>query len=246
MSEASTGSFKAIWREALAPLDRASAWLMLCAVCMPVVYWYQGRPGFYEQHIPALTDALPTVQAQLWRFVAAFTLFFVVPALGWRLLSGRPLAGLGVRLGDWRLGLKLALVAVLVASPGLWISAASPEMQRTYPMAVEAPTGPALFMLYELAYALYYWGWEFFFRGALQLGLMSALGFSGAMMTQWLPSVLIHFEKPLAETWGAVLVGPLLGMAAVRTRSCLYVFLFHYAIGVINDVFCATRQGMWG
>lgn len=244
MDKGASSSFKVIFKDALAPHDRASVWLMLCAVCMPVLYWYQGTPGFYQAHFSTLQAELPTIQAQLWRFCAAFLLFFLIPAVGWRLLSGKSLAHLGLCPGDWRVGLKLAAVAILVASPGLWISAASPEMQRTYPMAVEAPTTLSLFAIYELAYGLYYWGWEFFFRGALQLGLMPALGFSGAMMVQWLPSVMIHFEKPLAETWGAVVVGPLLGAASVRTRSFLHVFLFHYAIGIINDIFCAIRQGM--
>ena len=237
-------TFREIFRDAMAPLDRGAVWLMICAVCMPVIYWYQGRPFFYGQHLIADGTQWPVVQGQLWRFGAAFILFFVVPFLGWRLLSRKPLARLGLSLGDWRFGLKLALIAVAVATPGLWISADDPAMQRTYPMAAEAMQQPQLPLFYELAYALYYWGWEAFFRGALQLGLMPALGFSGAMMVQWLPSVLIHFDKPLAETWGAVVVGPLLGAAAVRTRSFLYVFLFHYAIGVINDMFCAMRQGL--
>ena len=237
-------TFREIYRDAMAPLDRASVWLLLCAVCMPVIYWYQGRPSFYGRHLISDTAQLPVVQGQLWRFGAAFTLFFVLPFLGWRLLSGKPLARVGLCLGDWRFGLKLALIAIVVATPGLWISADDLAMQSTYPMAAEAMQQARLALFYELAYAFYYWGWEAFFRGALQLGLMPALGFSGAMMVQWLPSVLIHFEKPLAETWGAVVVGPLLGAAAVRTRSFLYVFLFHYAIGVINDLFCAMRQGL--
>lgn len=238
-------TFAEIWRQALAPLDRGSAVLLLCAVCMPVVYFYQGRPWFYEAHVPKLSPEWPGVQAQLWRFGAAFLLFFALPALAYRVVGRRPLADLGLRLGDWRLGLKLSLGAVAVVTPMLWFGAANPEMQKTYPMAAEAAASPLVFMLYEASYALYYWGWEFFFRGALQLGLEQSLGFTGALMTQWIPSVLLHVDKPLVETWGAVLVGPPLGLAAARTRSFLYIFLFHYAIGVINDLFCTVYTGSW-
>ncbi len=234
-------TFGDIWRDATARLDRGSAFLLLCAVCMPVVYFYQGRPWFFETHVGPVAPQWPGVQAQLWRFGAIFLLFFLVPAAGWRLLSGRPLAELGLRAGHWRLGLKLAGVGVLATTPFLWFGSASPEMLKTYPMAAEAIADPAVFAIYELSYALYYWGWEFFFRGALQLGLAPALGFTGAMMVQWLPSVLLHVDKPLVETWGAVLVGPLFGMAAARTRSFLYIFLYHYLIGVINDLCCAAR-----
>ncbi len=237
-------TFREVVRGAVKGLDRAGGLLLLCAVCMPVIYWYQGRPFFFKEHFASPGGAGIEVHAQLWRFLAAFLLFFALPALGYRLLGGKSLGDLGLRLGDWRMGLKLALIALAVTTPALWISAADPAMQRTYPLAPEAAGDPSIFAMYEASYALYYWGWEFFFRGALQLGLTPALGFTGAMMTQWLPSVLIHFDKPLMETWGAVLVGPLFGVAAARTRSFLYIFLFHYGIGVINDIFCAMRQGL--
>lgn len=233
-----------IFRSAAAEIDRPAALLLVLAACLPVIYVYQGVPSFYMAHLADKANPMAPVHAQLWRFGAVFVLFFVVPALAYSLLARRPLRDLGLRLGDWRAGLRLALPALVVVIPGLWVSAGQADFQAEYPLAKEAAQTVPLFIIYELLYVLYYWGWEFLFRGALQLGLLERLGLVGSMMVQELPSVLLHIGKPVGETWGAVVAGPLLGAVAVRTRSFLYVFLFHYGIGVLNDVFCAMRQGL--
>ena len=234
------GLARALWAE----LDRPTALLLLLAACLPVVYVYQGVPSFYLAHLAAPGDAATPVYAQYWRFGAVFVLFFVVPAVAWRLVARRPLTELGLRAGDVGVGLKFVAVALAVAVPALWINAADPQMQAEYPLAREAFGDTAALVTYELLYVLYYWGWEFLFRGALQLGLLRKMGLAGSCMVQLLPSVLLHIGKPLGETWGAVLAAPVLGAVAVRTRSFLYVFLFHYTIGVVNDLFCAVKLGL--
>ena len=238
------GSFKEVARAFRAEVDRPTVLLLALAACMPVVYVYQGVPQFYTAHLADAADAMTPVYAQYWRFAAVFVLFFVVPALAWRLLARRPLAELGLRLGDYNVGLKLVGAALVVVVPVLWFNAVAPDMQAEYPLAKEATQSIRLFVFYELVYVLYYWGWEFLFRGALQLGLRRKMGLAGSCMVQLLPSVLLHIGKPVGETWGAVVAAPIFGAVAVRTRSFLYVFLFHYTIGVVNDLFCATRQGL--
>ena len=239
-------SYREIVRRAAGELDRPTLLLLVMAACLPVLYVYQGVPAFYIAHLAdaAAPPARTAVYAQYWRFGAVFVRFFVVPALVWRLGARRPLAELGLRLGDVRAGLMVVGVALGVVVPLLWVNAGMPEMQAEYPLAREATAELSTLVLYELVYVLYYWGWEFLFRGALQLGLRPRLGVVGSCMVQLLPSVLLHIGKPLGETWGAVVAAPIFGAVALRTRSFLYVFLFHYSIGVINDLFCAMRQGL--
>jgi hypothetical protein len=237
-----------VFRAALKELDRSSATLLLLAACMPVIYVYQGVPQFFVRHLAPVwvgeADPLLELYAQLWRFGAVFILFFVLPALAYRLVVRRPLADLGLRLGDWRAGLRVALPALALLLPALWLNSAAADFQAEYPMAKVATRSATMLVAYELAYGLYYWGWEFLFRGALQLGLKARLGVVGAGMVQLLPSVLLHIGKPVGETWSAVLAAPLFGALAVRTGSFLPLFLLHYLIGVQNDLFCAARQGL--
>ena len=238
-------SLREVVRQAAAEVDRATVLLLVLAACMPVVYVYQGVPQFYLAHLARPLDHMAPLYAQYWRFGAVFVLFFVVPALAWRLLARRPLADLGLRLGDWRAGLKIVLPALVLVLPVLWISAGDPAMQAEYPLEKTATRNMLLFAQYQALYGLYYWGWEFLFRGALQLGLRPKLGITGSCMVQLLPSVLLHIGKPIGETWGAVLAAPLFGAVALRTRSFLPVFVFHFGIGVINDVMCSMRAGIW-
>ena len=237
-------SFSGLARAFWAELDRPTALLLVLATCLPVAYVYQGVPAFYLAHLAAPGDAAAPIHAQYWRFGAVFVLFFAVPAAAWRLVIRRPLSELGLCLGEIGVGLKFLAIALAVVVPTLWINAAAPDMQAEYPMAKEAFADTATLVTYELLYVLYYFGWEFLFRGALQLGLLRKMGLAGSCMVQLLPSVLLHIGKPLGETWGAVFAAPILGAVAVRTRSFLYVFLFHYTIGVVNDLFCAMRQGL--
>lgn len=218
--------------------------LLVMAACLPVVYVYQGGPAFYLAHLSSASSPFAPLYAQLWRFDAVFLLFFVVPAVVWKVVFRRPLAELGFRLGDWRFGMRVVLPALLILTPVLWLNAGSADFQAEYPMAKVATQTIELFVLYELAYALYYWGWEFLFRGALQLGLKRRLGLVGACMVQLLPSVLLHIGKPVGETWSAVAAAPVFGLIAVRSRSFVPLFVLHYAIGVGNDLFCAIRQGL--
>jgi membrane protease YdiL (CAAX protease family) len=240
-TEPSAG-LRAILRLAAGELDRPTAVLLILAATMPVVYVYQGTPEFY------LSLCSPGgrngVTAELYRFGAVFVLFFVVPALCYRLLARRPLAELGFRLGDLRAGLTIVLAALAALTPVLWLVSFDPAMQREYPLAKQATASVGLLVAYELAYGLYYWGWEFLFRGALQLGLRPRLGLVGACAVQLLPSVLLHIGKPVGETWAAVVAAPAFGLMAVRTGSFLPLFLVHWGIGVLNDVFCSWRQGL--
>lgn len=211
---------------------------------MPVVYVYQGSPAFYLAHVDPTGSSLSEMYAQLWRFTSVLVLFFAVPALAYRLGARRPLCELGLRLGDWKAGLRIVAPAVLLLAPLLWLSSADPAFLREYPLSRVAAATAGRLVGYELAYGAYYFGWEFLFRGALQLGLRRRFGAVGACMIQLGPSVLLHIGKPVGETWGAVVAAPLFGALAIRTGSFLPLFLLHWAIGVLNDLMCALRQGL--
>lgn len=239
----SRADLRQLLRAARDEVDRPTLILLVCAAVLPVVYVYQGTPGFFLAHFARLDDPLTPLYAQLWRFASVFVLFFAVPLGAGVLLAGKSPAQLGLCLGDVRAGLRLVVPALVVLAPLLWLASSDPDLQAEYPMARVATRSARLFLFYEAAYVLYYWGWEFLFRGALQIGLRPRLGLVGACMVQLLPSVLLHIGKPIGETWAAVVAAPLFGGLALRTGSFLPVFVLHYAIGVLNDVFCAWRLG---
>jgi membrane protease YdiL (CAAX protease family) len=50
------------------------------------------------------------------------------------------------------------------------------------------------------------------------------------------PYCMIHFQKPMAETFGAIIAGLVLGTLAMRTRSIWGGVAIHAAVALTMDV----------
>lgn len=232
------------------PPDRATAWVLGLAVVLPVAYVQFGSSGFYQGIVAPMARVaghpLSEMHARLYQFLAAFVLFFVVPAVVWKGILGRGLREAGFGVGDWRFGWKSLAVAVVLAVPLAFVAAGQADFQAEYPLSRTAVQDGGRFAAYEAALLLYYVGWEFLFRGFMLFGLRDRYGDFGAVAMQVFPSVLLHIGKPAGELWGSVVAGFLFGAWALRTGSVVYVLAFHYVLGVLNDCFCAWRGGSLG
>jgi len=209
------------------------------------VYLYQGNHSFFTRQFSDLVTGglFADWYAHGYQFLAAFVLLLVVPCFWIRLGTEQSLADCGLRVGDWRFGLKFLALAMLVLVLPLYVNAGSSEFQAEYPLARIAGRSMRLFLLWELCYLVYYVAWEFFFRGFWQLGLSRDLGFIGALALQTAVSTVMHIGKPEGETMAAIVAGVVFGLVAVRTRSVLYVILLHWYVGLMTDLFCILRGG---
>jgi hypothetical protein len=184
--------------------------------------------------------------ALLTYFGFFFLLLFAVP-LAYLLLVGRAAgltpAMLGLKLGNWRVGLVSCLVAVPLILITLSNSARDPVIRAWYPFSKDATTSIRRFVVYEAAYILlYYLAWDFAFRGLIQFSLVRLLpaGLPGtivAIMAQTLLSTVYHLGHPDSEIWGAFAVGIIFGVITAVTGSILYSFVIHALIGAGNDVY---------
>jgi len=77
--------------------------------------------------------------------------------------------------------------------------------------------------------ALFFFAWEFLFRGYMLFDLEKSMGKS-AIFVQAIPFVLLHLSKPVLETLACILGGLILGYVAYRTRSFLPCFIIHFGI----------------
>jgi len=230
--------------------DRRTGLILVLSAILPVLYVYNGIPSFYLGTVaPALGldgNPMADMYAQWYRFGSVFLLFCLVPIIAGKAVLKEGPGRFGFAVGDWKTGLKVLAIALVVAAPFLYMSAGQADFQAEYPLSKLAVREPGRFAFYEFTYVFYYIGWETLFRGYMLFGLKDRYGSFGAIMFQAFPSILVHIGKPVGEIWGAVAAAFLLGAFALRTRSVLYVFLFHYAIGVLMDVFCAFRGGLLG
>ena len=212
-------------------------------------------PGFLAVYEAiALTLLATALSLRKWRKVSIddlhaarryFASFFLVGAVGplalFFVLRTHPLASLGlvgVRLGQWPLGLILTLVAIPVALLAGSIGSRDPEMRAFYPFSKKACADVRTFIAYEIRYfLLYYAGWEFVFRGVLFFPLVETAGLVPALAFQTIASTLFHIGHPETEIFAALGAGFAFGLIAWWTGSILYPILIHAAVGISTDTF---------
>jgi membrane protease YdiL (CAAX protease family) len=149
-----------------------------------------------------------------------FVLFFLVPllvvVLGFRERPSR----YGLRMGDWRIGLPLAVVGCALMTPvALWF-ATQPDARAYY--------GPSWSSLPDVlaTNAVDLFSAEFLFRGFLMLTLVRAMGAIGVLVAT-VPFVFTHLTKPELELISTLIGGMVYGWLAWRTSSIVWGALAH-------------------
>jgi membrane protease YdiL (CAAX protease family) len=187
--------------------------------------------NFFENFLPTPTYADKLRCAAYDHFV----IYGLIPLAIVILLYRRPLAEFNVRLGDWRTGLRLTLLAWAIAAPILYVAGHAPEVQGYYVRYFLNPFDVMFTAVVELA------GWEFFFRGFLLIALWEVAG-PYAVVLQAVPFAMAHVTKPDVEALSTIFGGIAFGWVAWKTKSFLYPFLIHLFIATFI-VFVAVYMG---
>jgi membrane protease YdiL (CAAX protease family) len=232
-------SLKLLFGDLRALLKPPKLALYLAAgLALQAAYWTLGSPG-----PQLLGDAPRGLGSALQNVAWALVLLLILPALLMRALGDAPMRA-GLARGDLRFSLSLSLGALFVALPVLFVAAASPELQAVYPWAGDWPGRSPLHLLVWLGlYGLYYLAFEFFYRGFMLRTLEPHWGLPAAIWAQTVASTLVHLGKPLPETLGAIPMGLLFALIAVRGRSLVPAVLVHLTIGALTDTFALWHQG---
>jgi uncharacterized protein len=241
------GGYRTRIKAALAPwttgLSRDGVFVFVAATVLLIVYHEDCSSNFFRSNFGNLFPASRysgLFPAFYW-FLTTFLVLGLVPyLLGRKVLKLTP-GELGVGFGDWRFGLKAVGILFAAFLPVLVAVSFSGPFQSKYPLFDEANASVDHFFLYELAYVVYFIGWEFVFRGFMLFGLKKPIGFY-AVFVQTIPFALLHFGKPQAETFSAVVAGILLGHLALRTRSFWYGWLLHSLVAVSNDLLAVLHK----
>lgn len=130
----------------------------------------------------------------------------------------------GFALGDWRAGILITALAMILLTPVLWLIARGGSMQSYY---VAQSAGIPWSTLLDLV------GWEFFFRGFVLFAYARRYG-PDALWLQAVPFALAHIGKPAVETLTTIFGGFAFGWLAYRTRSFVYPFLLHWYIATLT------------
>lgn len=142
----------------------------------------------------------------------------------------------GFCLGDswksWWMTLLLYAGVLILLIPGSRIS----SFHSFYPLeGREVASSLGRFAFYEARWGLYFFCWEFFFRGFLLFGLNRLVGW-WAVILQAVPFAIMHYGKVPMEAIAAFPAGIILGVLALRSKSFVPSFVLHFAAALTFDV----------
>lgn len=245
---------------ALRGLDTRSVWVMVVGALLLVVFRKYGGSNTFESILrPEWLKSHPylSVYGDYYWFLMSFVMLGGLPVALSLPKSVRPkLMGLG--LGDWRFGLKWLAILLGIMVPVVALVSRTSTFWKYYPLnhtlgqqaaqllsGLGAANVPASFwahfLAYELLYALYFVGWEYFFRGFMTFGLYARMGVNGVFVAT-IPFALLHVGKPFPEALGSIVAGIALGLFALRARSFWYCWMLHVAVAWTMDGAAILRR----
>ena len=136
----------------------------------------------------------------------------------------------GFSLGDWKAGLAITVIGILVMAPIIYYLGHGDESMQAYyePLTKGLPWTTFLDLI----------GWEFLFRGWILFGYARKFGHD-ALWLQAVPFALMHNGKPEVETLSTIFGGFAFGWIAYRTKSFLWPFLLHWFIATFIIIVAA-------
>jgi membrane protease YdiL (CAAX protease family) len=153
----------------------------------------------------------------------------------------------GERLRDYHLSFRgffrhfwIYAVLFLAIAPVVVLVSRTDSFRETYPFYRMANRSYVDLWTWEALYAIQFVSLEFFFRGFLLQGLRRALGAS-AIFVMIVPYCMIHYGKPLPETFGSIFAGLILGTLAMRTRSIWGGVLIHVGVAWTMDLLAVSQ-----
>ena len=166
-----------------------------------------------------------------WRVLG----YVVIPVVTIAALPGQRLRDYYVSLRGVGRHLWIYALLFLLVQPLVVVASKSRGFALAYPFYKLANRSAFDLLMWELMYAVQFVALEFFFRGFLLRGLAPRFG-SAAIFVMIVPYCMIHFPKPMVETFGAIVAGVVLGTLAMRTRSIAGGVLIHIGIAVTMDL----------
>jgi membrane protease YdiL (CAAX protease family) len=168
-----------------------------------------------------------------WRWpifhIVSVSYIFLTPLLFLK-LAGVRWRDVGWRIGTWPFRRDVTVLMAVALFLLLSVLASLPAFQEYYLPRKPLNIRDFLFHVF-INLGLYFFMWEFFFRGYLLFTLKGRFGAS-AVIVQALLFTFFHIGKPVLEVVLALPAGLYLGYIAYRCSSFLPAFVIHWMTGV--------------
>lgn len=207
------------------PATQREAFVLIYSILALTFVYFHGAPR-----------SLPQTPALFAWFGINFVVLFALPALLLRFWLGVPLSQLGLRWGEAKVWSRYFLVFLAVMLPVVLFISRTPEFQAFYPRCDLARSSTLWVFLSAGGWLVYFFAWEWMFRGMLLFSLEKRVGGGLAILLQMIPFTMMHYPKPEAEAWSAIIAGLALGLMALRGRSFLGTWLLHWLVATLMDL----------
>lgn len=222
--------------------DRQATVILLAAALLLTLHRYYSRRSFFRLHFAEYFYNLPLVESHsyyYWFLTTALTLL-LLPILVAKFGATGRLKDYGFQFGNQKLGWSLTGAAWFLMIPVVILAViVYPPFAAKYPLCKVVAKSWQAFLPYQLAYGIYMFSWEFFFRGFMLFGLERRFG-NYTLLIQTIPFAVMHYSKPLPEAIGSIIASVLLGVLALETRSFIYGAAIHWLVAMTMDVVVVT------
>lgn len=171
------------------------------------------------------------------------TFYLIIPLFIIKIIFKNSLSDYGLSLKGFFNNYKTYAVFFLFMIPFILLVSTTESFQNKYPFY--NPNGESLwpnFILWQCLYLCQFFALEFFFRGFMIHGLKKKFGFY-SIFIMMIPYVMIHFQKPMPETIGAIFAGIILGTLSLKSRSIWLGIAIHYSVAITMDLAALSQKG---
>lgn len=223
-------------------MDWRTTLVLLVTPALLTVFFYFGRPSYFNS---ALREWAATIYGWEYEYfellpyvywmIACMIIRVIIPIFLIVLVMRERPSDYGFRIRGSVRHIPIYFLLYVAILPLLYWASTQASFQDKYPFYQNAVLGGWHFWGYEALYFIQFFALEAFFRGFLLFGLARRFGYySVVIMT--IPYCMIHFNKPLSETLGAIFAGMLLGVLALRSKSFYWGVLLHFAVAITMDL----------
>lgn len=183
--------------------------------------------------------------ALIWWVFVNLVFYFVIPALVVKFVQKRPLSDIGLAHRVEPGFAKLLTVCVCVMLPLTYAMSLTHGFAAKYPFLKvwNGEYWSRALLIWELVYGLQFFGLEFFFRGFLVHSVKPSLGVY-SILAMTVPYTMIHFQKPPAEAFAAILAGIFLGWISYRNGTIWLGLILHCTVAFSMDLFALHNKGL--
>jgi len=223
--------------------------LLLVTPVILTLLWYYGRLPFWRKSVapmifePGTPDATIDFWGYYWLAGSSVVTRLLVPMAIILFVFKERLKDYGFRIkGTHKLGyMYLGLLCFML--PLLWYASSLPSFQNKYPL-YDYVHSVEILLVYEISYILVFLSGEAFWRGFMVNALAPRFGLY-SLLIMAIPYAMIHFGKPVLESFGAIIAGVVLGYLALKHRSFWLGVALHSTIGLTMDLMCLWRKGFF-